>query len=320
MVRLKRAVKRVLRSPAGWQLAGAVRRNPCLVLAYHRIGRPGDRFYHVDVDVFRQQMQWLQANCRIIGPADLRASSANRNGRPHVLITFDDGYRDYYELAYPILKELNIPAINFLSTKYTDEGGLFWWDKVTIAVQTCTRERVTLPWRPGQVFDPSPASRFALSKACRHHIVDAPDEQRDAILLQFCELIGVDPASLEVPRQVMNWDEVRATADLTEYGGHTHTHVRVNRVDVDTLDREIETCRARIEAELGQSPKTFAYPIGDACEEAKPILRKRGFEVAFSLIEGYADGQSDWYDVRRYPGPRALDDLAWLASGWAAVE
>lgn len=320
MVRFKRAVKRILRSSPGWRLAGPARRNPCLVLAYHRIGRRGDRFFHVDVDVFRRQMQWLQRHCHIIGPGELRASAASRNGRPHVLVTFDDGYRDYYELAYPILRELGIPAINFLSTKYIDDGDLFWWDKVTLAVQTCTRERVTLPWRPGEVFDASPASRFALSKACRHHVVDAPDDERDAIVARFCDLIGVELAALRVPRQVMTWDEIRATRDLTEYGGHTHTHVRVNRVDLDTLDREIERCRERIETELGRSPRTFAYPIGDACEQAKPILRRRGFEVAFSLIEGYADGQSDWYDVRRYPGPRALDDLAWLASGWARVE
>jgi peptidoglycan/xylan/chitin deacetylase (PgdA/CDA1 family) len=316
-VTLRHAVKTGLRSSAGWRLARPVRRNPLIVLAYHRIGRPGDRFWHVDVDVFRAQMQWLRANCEVLGADGLKAAAGARRRRPHVLVTFDDGYRDYFELAYPVLKDLGVPAINFLSTLHIDEGRLFWWDEVTLAVERCPLAEVVLPWVPERRFDRTPASRFALNKAGRHWIADAPHAEHEQLLARFCEILQVDRRDLEAPRQVMTWDEVRAASDVTEYGGHTHTHARLSRTAEEKVDEEIATGCRRMEAELGVRPRTFAYPSGDPTEIAKRILRRHGFEVAFSVYEGYVGPDPDWLAIRRYPGPTTLNDLIWLATGWA---
>jgi peptidoglycan/xylan/chitin deacetylase (PgdA/CDA1 family) len=314
---LKRLVKGVLTSPARWGALAPLRRPVCLVLAYHRVGRPGLPFTYVDSVIFRRQMKWLQRHCHLIGPDDLRSSAGARNGRPHVLITFDDGYRDYYELAYPILKELGIPAVNFLSTRFIDDGGLFWWDALTLALVSCRKQRVVLPWKPENTYELDARGRRELNLECRVHVSNAPAEARDAILAEIARAIDVDLAAMQAPRQVMTWDEVRATMDVTTYGGHTHTHVRVSRVDAVTLEHEIRTCRARLQAETGTAPSLFAYPTGDASDIAKRLLPACGFDIAFSIIEGYVDHNVDWLDVRRFPAPSSVGQLAWVASGWS---
>lgn len=317
MLVLKQAVKEVLGSSAGWRLARPLRRPPCLVLAYHRIAEPGVPFSHVSADCFRAQMAWLRRHCVVLSPDELRAAPAARDARPRVLVTFDDGYKDYYDLAYPILREFDIPAVNFLSTRFIDEGGLFWWDALSIAIHASRKTQVEIRWAPERFYDLEGAGRRTVRKLFSNRIANAPDEARAALLAEFSETVGVDIAALDAPRQVMNWEEVRGSMDLTTYGGHTHTHVRVSRVDDAALETEIRTCRDRLAAETLVVPTLFAYPIGDSSPAARRLLPRYGFETAFSIIEGYVEDGVDWLDVRRFPGPPSVGELAWLAAGWA---
>jgi peptidoglycan/xylan/chitin deacetylase (PgdA/CDA1 family) len=115
----------------------------------------------------------------------------------------------------------------------------------------------------------------------------------------------------------MTWDEVRAAADFTCYGGHTHSHVIVSQLDSASLEQEIRTCRARILAETGTAPTTFAYPNGRAVDfndAAKQLLRQHGFDTAFAAIEGLNDANTDWMEIRRIPGGESVADLAWRVS------
>jgi peptidoglycan/xylan/chitin deacetylase (PgdA/CDA1 family) len=118
---------------------------------------------------------------------------------------------------------------------------------------------------------------------------------------------------------MLTWDEVRATADLTRFGGHSHTHPILSRLDGARAEQEIRTCRDRIAQETGRTPIYFAYPNGratDYTDETKQILRRNGFTVAFSTREGIAGADSDWMAVPRLPGEAAdLADFAWIAAG-----
>src|SRR6185295_5844992 len=100
---LKTAAKWLASTSPGWALSRLVRPPGTLVLMYHRVGPNPTGFPSLDLGVFRAQMKWLKAHCTPVGPDDLRGSVARPNrGRPFVLVTFDDGYRDYFEHAYPI--------------------------------------------------------------------------------------------------------------------------------------------------------------------------------------------------------------------------
>ena len=286
------------------------------MLAYHRIGTSDGPFRHVDARQFEAQMRWLRRHCSIVDPAKLRSSRPPER-RPAVAITFDDGYGDYREHAYPILRELQIPAAVFLSTDFTDRGGMFWWDRVHYAVHVSRLPRVRLPWAPYTEYGDSDAERTAFRKACTRFIGARPAAEQQPLVDAVCVAAGVDPATA-LPRQVMTWDDVRQTMEFTRYGGHTHTHVRVSRTDEQTLDREVRMCRERIRAETGTTPHLFAYPIGDTCDMAKRILTKHGFDTAFSMEEEvYVPKEVDWLDVPRFPGPDTIEELAWIASGWA---
>ena len=145
---LKRAVKRAFSSRWGWPALGAIVRKPgVIVLMYHRILGADRSFDGMAVEKFSAQMRWLREHCDPIAPEALRERAARPTRvRPAVLVTFDDGYRDYHDLAYPVLESLGIPAVVFLATSFMDEGGMLWTDQVQSAALNTNKERVALPW------------------------------------------------------------------------------------------------------------------------------------------------------------------------------
>jgi peptidoglycan/xylan/chitin deacetylase (PgdA/CDA1 family) len=319
---LKTLVKEALASPAGWRLSRPLRTRGVVVLSYHRVCPPAEPFPCFDIARFRAQAAWLKARCQPISPDELEERALRpRRGRPPVLLTFDDGYRDYHDHIHPVLAELGIPAVVFLSTAFMDDPKrLFWWDVVHLAAHRSERREARLPW-DGRVFALGDArGRRALMRAVKDHLRRVPDPARSELLAALLAELG-DP-DLDVPRQMLSWDEVRAASPLTTWGGHTHTHPIMSLLDAEALEDEVRRCRDRIEAETGKRPRYFAYPNGQA-EDFTPATResltRNGFAVAFATEEGVNGPDTDWMAVRRFPGGGSVAELAWVVSGIGAA-
>jgi peptidoglycan/xylan/chitin deacetylase (PgdA/CDA1 family) len=314
-----RVAKHALASTPGWRAAAPVlRRRGVIVLTYHRILGADRTFEGIPVERFAEQMRWVRANCDPIRPEEL-VTSAERptRARPAVLITFDDGYRDYHDLAYPVLRDLKIPALVFVATSFLDGGGLLWTEEVQWAVARGRAERVVLPWGGEPVMLKDAAARAALGVTVRAHVKKVPDAERRKELRALFAALDAPPMN---ERQMLTWDEVRRTLDFTTYGGHSHTHPILSRLPRAQADEEIKTCRDRILAETGRMPTMFAYPNGrptDYTPETQELLRTHGFDVAFASTEGLAGPGTDWMAVKRMPsGDYDVPDFVWVAAGF----
>ena len=320
---VKRAIKTAFASPWGWRTLGAALRAPgVIVLTYHRIVGDEPSLPGVSVAHFAAQMKWVRENCEPIAPdALVERSRAPRRTRPAVLVTFDDGYRSYHDLAYPVLKRYDIPAVNFLVTALVDEPAMLWTDRVQWAALTTPREGVRVPWMNGGVSVPLPdrGARERFGLAARTLLKTVPDAVRIERVEELVAMLGGSPPRT---RQMTTWAEVRRTMDLTTYGGHTHTHPILSQLGREAAAREIRTCRDRIAAETGRAPTYFAFPNGtpaDFTAETQDVLREHGFSVAFSTIDGVAGASTDWMAVRRIAGIDAdMPSFVWVAAGLAS--
>lgn len=319
---IRKTIKTIAASRGVWPVVTrAVRGEGITTLMYHRIQADGNGFQGPGVDAFREQMQWLKAECMPIHPDQfVEVLQGRTTRRPAVLVTFDDGYRDYHDHVYPVLNELQIPAVVFLATRFLDEGGMIWTDAVSWAVHHSPVPVVDLPWPGGSRFDLSaPGGRRSCVDACKAFLKNIGDEERNRWQEQLFQVLAVDPVREGPGRQMLNWDEVRATMEYTTYGGHTHTHPILSRVEPSVAEWEIRKCRDRIREETGESPRYFAYPNGraqDFTEETKNILQREGFELAFSTVEGIQRRGMDPFAILRQPtGARTIGDFAWLVAG-----
>ena len=123
-----------------------------------------------------------------------------------MLVTFDDGYRDYHDLAYPVLERLSIPAVVFLATSFLDDGGMMWTETVEWAARNTRRDRMNLPWSGEQVVLSDAGTRVAATRQACAHLKTLSDGERRRLLPALLRELGDPPRP---DRQMLSWDEVR---------------------------------------------------------------------------------------------------------------
>lgn len=99
-----------------------------VIVAYHRVGSGTDAFIDVPLPLFREQLSYLADHFDIVSIDE--AATALKAGEPRNLavLTFDDGYYDFYRNALPELAARGLPATVYMPTFYTDSGSRFPWD------------------------------------------------------------------------------------------------------------------------------------------------------------------------------------------------
>ena len=284
--------------------AGHVGRKPVFpILTYHRVNDDGDPFLPaMPTAVLDRQLNYISHTYRVL-PLNEVVERA-RNGslpRNSLAITFDDGYRDNLTHAAPILARYGLPSTIFLATGFIGTGRVFWFDRLAVGFKTTTADSVEAPW--GVRFSlRNQAERLRALDEAVNHVKSLADDalQRD---------VGTLLAALDVPESAMpthlmlDWTEVRALTRLGfSVGAHTVNHVLLSRVSLDRAWSEIRDSRIAIEANLGSTPTTFAYPNGtpaDYTPGTVELVQKAGFACAVSTLFGVNTGETPIYELRR---------------------
>jgi peptidoglycan/xylan/chitin deacetylase (PgdA/CDA1 family) len=281
-----------------------------LVLNYHRVGDGAATIFDRGVwsatsDAFDDQVRFCKAHFDVIAPADLPGVLARGRGR-HVLFTFDDGYRDNYEVAFPILRSARVSAAFFVTTGFIDSPRVAWWDEIAWMVRTSRQHAVELPrWLSRAVpFDEPDRERAVRTLLRKHKSISGGETE--AYLNDIAEATASGRCKQQAERSWMTWAMLREmrAAGMT-IGGHTVNHPVLSRVPAEVQLHEIETCSQRLETELGEPMRYFSYPVGgwrafDAV--TTQCLKRAGVQYAFSYYAGYRRFEEwDDYDIRRVP-------------------
>ena len=287
-----------------------------LVLNYHRIGDPtGQPFnrelWSATATGFDEHVAFLSRHADVVGPGDLPSLAARRRGR-HVMLTFDDGYRDNYELAYPLLRRHGLTATFFLATGFLDRPHVAWWDEIAWMVRHAERDELAGGrWLPGVTPLRSTEERAVTTLVERFKTL--PGEQTEEFLDWIAEGTGTGRCGAEHAAGMwLTWEEVREMrAGGMTIGGHTVAHPVLARLTTAEQEREITGCARRLHEELGEEMRWFSYPVGSRdsfAAETRTILRATGVALAFSFYGGHARfGTWDPLDVPRVYVGMGLD-------------
>jgi peptidoglycan/xylan/chitin deacetylase (PgdA/CDA1 family) len=215
---------------------------------------------------------------------------AGDEARPFVAFTFDDGYRDNAEFAYPILKRHGVPFTIYLPTSFIDHEGELWWLVLEKTIQT---QRTVVASIGGRTvhFDCSTA---ALKNEAWREIYwwlrSLPETDLRAYVRDLAARHGLD--FRDICRSLcMTWDEVRTLGEdpLVTYGAHTVNHVMLAKYPQETVREEMLGSKERLERELGRPMKHFAYPVGDPTSAGTrefDMARELGFVTAVTTRPG----------------------------------
>jgi peptidoglycan/xylan/chitin deacetylase (PgdA/CDA1 family) len=220
-----------------------------------------------------------------------------------VALTFDDGYRDNFRFAFPILKKYEVPATLFLATGCTEGGEPLWYDRVFYVFKATQLKKLDLSdWGLSHLPLETIPQRQQAMYTLANHFRTISDDLRLARQSELNTLLGVtDFRALN--GLMLSWDEVRElNSNGFEVEGHTVTHPILSRVTPEVLKEQIEGCKSTLEDKLQKSITLFAYPNGrpeDYNLNVIERLKASGFQHAFTTVFGLNRQGDSPFEQRR---------------------
>jgi len=300
------------------------------ILTYHGVSERSDDLgvlagLHIPVGVFDDQMAYLRKRHPVL-PLD-EALERLDAGRPlprgAVSISFDDGYRNNYDVAFPVLRRHGLPATIFLTTRFVGGERMIWHDRVAHALRTTRATELKLGQYSFELG--SSAARLRAFAGITSTLKKVSEPEMLAALIRLEEQCGVGESSAPAlpDSQIMSWDQARTMRDsgLVAFGSHTVSHPILSRLTPERLREELEQSRREIERELGTRCSLLAYPNGqpeDLSEEVVRCAAEAGYAYSLTTILGRARPGGPAHRVPRLGvgvSTPTLADFAFQTSG-----
>jgi peptidoglycan/xylan/chitin deacetylase (PgdA/CDA1 family) len=269
-----------------------------LVVLYHGVtsnkeprGIENYRRKHIGKDTFERQISWLSKHFKIVPlqAIELLVEKREEPLEPLCAITFDDGYKNNFINAYPMLKKLGVPATIFVTTGFIDRKFPLWTDMLEESIGRAGGPYLTVPFPSGEKRYPikSRAEKIAADMEIRQKLKRIKGSDRKIIIDVLMKLSDVTiPEIFNRPDYApLSWEEIREMSENgITIGAHTENHSILSMLSRNEQAREISSSVDRLKSTL-DNVDHFAYPNGqrgDFTSETKEVLRGLGIRYAWT--------------------------------------
>ncbi|RJP20683.1 MAG: polysaccharide deacetylase family protein [Candidatus Abyssobacteria bacterium SURF_5] len=289
-----------------------VGRFTCKVLSYHRVlpadllsGQLTQRSLLVPAESFRRHMMYIRKNYRVVTADELARALHSGKGfsQPSCAVTFDDGWRDNYLYAFPILKEFAIPATLFVAVNHIETGQDFWPERLARLLSSIESSnpnldllKEMLPIKANAHSTPAEFANLATIS-----LKDKPLARIEQILAQLEAMPGLRRNHIRTERPISYWHELEEMIEsgLVTVGSHTLSHVILPREDDKVRTEEVVRSREIIEEKLRRPVLHFAYPNGEFDDATESLVKDSGYRSAFTCLNGVNGATTSPYRIRR---------------------
>ena len=298
-------------------------RNKSLILFYHGVrdgsqsvsGELSER--HLAVQSFREQLEFLKKkNYRFITLDELGDSLKSGCFQSQsVTLTFDDGFKNVLEHAYPVMRELGAKGVIYVVSDLVDKGQFLWTDHIELVVRNARKEFCLEIDGKRTVHPIAPKSQLEASvKSLKQLLKSLPNEKRVEILSRLPDVqISRNSRLFELAK----WHELKELdRRVLEIGSHTRTHPVLTSVSSESeLRMEIYESRERIEQVVSREINHFCYPNGAISSEIKKLVAQSGYQTATTTESGLVSANADRYALKRIFGTSDMLEFAARTSG-----
>jgi peptidoglycan/xylan/chitin deacetylase (PgdA/CDA1 family) len=288
------------------------KRRLLMLLTYHRIGDAAETPYDsgtfsASAEQFDAQITYLKQCFHIVGLEEACniVAACQAPAGPSILITFDDGYRDNYTLAFQILRSHNVPACFFLPTAFVGTGTVPWWDVIAYIIKQSKNRVIRLQYPQPVTFDLERAGLSQAIIAILELYKSSKMRDKERFFSGLEDGCGIQRPQTDSKRRFLSWDEAREMQQAgMAFGSHTHTHEILSKLLPDQQEEELRVSREIMEKELARPVSAMAYPVGGRStfsrETTMSLLERTGYSAAFSCYGGLnLPGKTCQFDVRR---------------------
>jgi peptidoglycan/xylan/chitin deacetylase (PgdA/CDA1 family) len=317
----KLALARGLVRTGGWNavLTTWARRDTTVILTYHRVlekwepaldySQPG---MVVTVPTFERHLAFLQRHFEIVPLGTLLDARAGRR-RPRCVITFDDGWRDNYELALPMLRARKLPATIYLTTDFVGTERVFWHTELIYLLLHAelsaflgdARSLAAYPAAVGESLRRSAVSARVAGAAALDTLIETVKATCDEDVIHglidtLSRAAGFGRPILPGRRFFLDWAQVRdMAAHGFEIGSHGCSHRIMTRLSPSKAEQELVRSKAEIERHVGRAVMHFAFPNEDTNATLMGLAARVGYRTACVGEAGEGVTGSGLHPLRR---------------------
>jgi peptidoglycan/xylan/chitin deacetylase (PgdA/CDA1 family) len=276
---------------------------PLSILYYHHVFAENEPYHPDDTNAqdFEQQISFLQKHFNILALEEaINLREKNQLPPKALVITFDDGYKDNYTNALPILEKLHCPATFFIATKGVEKGYL-WNDEIEQAIKQTNCEKISNKITGSALSIKSPTEKIAAFHTIVNMLKFESNKQRTIKISALLE-------ELQINTFTSTMMTTKQLSDLHSrgfsLGAHTHSHTILTTETDETVQQELITNKNILEAITKQPINFLAYPNGlegrDFNDPHCNIVEKLGFTAAFSTNDGGSISHDSLYKIPRF--------------------
>lgn len=287
------------------------------ILMYHRI-LPKDRIPSsvepgmvVEPDTLQLHVRYLKQYFEIISLDDLVSSPdayfAKSRARPACVLTFDDGWVDFYDYAFPILQAEEAHATAFLPTSYIGTAHWFWTDRLGLMLANSQFDaKVANARNPveesllKEILAAGCSIESRLERAIRL-LKPLRMEKIESTLENLSSAFGIP--SFPACRAFLNWDEVQEMFDsgLITFGSHSARHPILTTLEDAEVTRELKESMEVLVSKgvASRESISFCYPSGGTSERIERLVADAGYRIAVTTKSGWNDCYANPYALSR---------------------
>jgi peptidoglycan/xylan/chitin deacetylase (PgdA/CDA1 family) len=300
--RFKRIARSALHSLGAITAVRRFNRNSLRILMYHTFSQ--------DTTGLREQCRHIRRYYQPLSLKSICESLETGRALPqnNLAVTVDDGYRDFFLYAHAVFREYEIYPTIFVISDFLDQKLWPWWNQIAYVFKHTSLRSVQLPFLKGEtrnyVLD-TEEQRLRAGGGIVDALLTVGDDERHELINLIIGVLGVTlPTAPPFEWAPLTWDQLRhMTRDGVEVGAHTRTHPILSRIrDIRAIREELESCKLRIEEEIGQPPLHFCYPNGklaDIDKRSVDAVKECGFRTAVTSERGLNYVDADPFLLRR---------------------
>lgn len=266
------------------------------ILSYHRVlyAEEAEKqgVHHalwITPETLAAQISWMKEIGDIVDYHTV-LHTASETKEPLFAITFDDGWKDNYTNALPILKHHQVPALVFLATEAVETGAMLWTEDVAVKTQRKLADghgslvKAALnECRPYQ--NPAEMGDRNISDCVQLWIEELKqlgDTERHKLIDRYFVLLGAGRSPLQ--GYMLDWDEAREMKrNNISFGSHTHRHLILEDLPLEQVKDELLRSKALIADKLQIEVDSFCYPNGRYSGNEGELLSAFGYRYGFRL-------------------------------------
>jgi peptidoglycan/xylan/chitin deacetylase (PgdA/CDA1 family) len=322
---MKQAILNLMSSAGAFGPFREANRAKALILMYHRFSH-GDESSSTSARAFGQHLEYLKEHYTLVTISQLAQLLKSGEPLPRSLatITIDDGFRDAYDVAFPLLRRYDAPATLFAVTDFLDQRAWIWTDKLRFLTSRTSVEMFDMSVGDHSVKCRLNGSESRLDLAARANelLKQLANEEKDEVISQIASTLKLTLPDLPPPEYApLTWEQAREMdRNGVEIASHTLTHPILTKVSDEQLVKELQGSRARLETMLSRENKSFCYPNGNYDERVIQAVELAGYNCAVSTENGLNTSHSNLFLMRRIPANANFARFVKATSGFEQMQ